>query len=284
MSRFYNNINSGLRVASGKIDSIAEDKKSFNIKYTKWSKHKDGVSSSSEEIVQCFNRDGNTFDDIEVGQEVCAYGYGRGEGNIYLEGLLKGNQNHYVEIDTKLAILYGRIKDACLNNEKDAEGKPKLKADGITARKPHFDIKMTIRKKDDNGDVYYESHTVRKYRFAKDSQDALEIFGKKFKDFNKEEKNYLVCVVTGPAEVSPFTFTNKDGEEITMYTATHMGINSVDTEIVDPLPKWEDRSNNNASGTTSSQNTETQTTTPTAESRPSTVSEAAAEDDEPDID
>ena len=294
MSKYYNNTKSGIRVVSGPIDTISSDGKEFTIKHTTWSKDKTTDKYvSSEETVVCMNTAGSAFENIAVGDEVCAYGYGRGTkdgcATIGVEGLLDGKHNHYVEVDPTLAIIYGRIKSAGMNNEKDENGNPKLKADGITARKPHFDIKFTLRRKDEDGD-HFESHTVSRYRTSYDKQDVLESFNKKFKDFNPEEKNYLVCIVTAPAEITPLTFKGDDGQDVTIYYARHMGTKSIDTEIVDPLPKWEDRSGGNvedrtgvASGTAHTQETQTQTSTQTTQDRPTTLSEAA-EDDEPDID
>ena len=89
MSKYYNSTKSGIRIVSGPIDTISPDKKEFTINHTTWSQDKaTGKYVSSEEPITCKNTVDSAFDNIEVGKQVCAYGYGRGTNIIGVEGLL----------------------------------------------------------------------------------------------------------------------------------------------------------------------------------------------------
>lgn len=223
--RTYTNQNSGLVVVAGKIKAISNDRTVMTVETEEYVKDVNGGSRKTVEM-NVSNPLGFPADDYKVGYSVTAVGYKHGKGTIQADRVLTGNDIYEGQ---DLTVITGFVKFARLNEEKNADGTPKMKQDGVSPRKPHFDITLSVKEGDD-----YVNHVIKIYDGntepgAKSQIDrAKAMFGR----FDRESNRIKVSVVTQPGQRRSYT-TVQNGREYNNLVCDHMGYKSIDVEYID---------------------------------------------------
>ena len=213
MSKIYSNQTSGVTVVSGKIKSISDDRCVMVITSSEYDRNakvnNEADINVSSEI---------PFDEMyRVGYNATAVGYKRGKGTIVAETVCIGNDTCETQ---DLAIVQGTVRFASLNEEKNADGTPRLNGKG-EPKKPHFDITVVV-KEDDK----YVNHVVKVYAGKEDSKQ-LDAVQKLFNNYNPEVQKTVVSIVTQPGDRRTSTVT-KNGQEYVNNYCYHMGYRSLD--------------------------------------------------------
>lgn len=239
MSKIYRNKDTSIHVLSGKIQSVAEDGLSMVVSSQEWKQKTDEKTNKTY-------MEANPIDFLvkwavpvaddtyTVGNDVTVVGYGQGKEN----GLLRINVEQVltkseVYKSDELDVVRGFVKFASYNDEKNVDGTPKLKQDGQTPRKPHFDITVTCR--DEENDRWV-NHIFPIYN-TKNNPKEIERYQKKFANFDAKTNRALVTIVAGPG-AEPYAVTkNYNGQESVYWNVRHMGIKSFDMEMIDERTK-----------------------------------------------
>lgn len=224
--RYYVNQSTGLAVVTGKIKSISDDRMVMVVT----SEQYDRTAGKNAEI-EINASAGIPYDDsFKVGFGVTAAGYQRGKGTIIVESASVGN-NAYETQD--LAVITGFVTFAGLNEEKNADGSQKMKADGVTPRKPHFDV--TIRVMEDGKAV---NHVIKVYENPNEpaGKGQFDRVQKLFKNFDRESNRIKATFVTQPGQAYSSKKV-KDGQEYVNNFSSHIGYKSMDIEFLDQKEK-----------------------------------------------
>lgn len=231
MSKVYRNQKTGLQFASGVIKSISDDRAVMIIESSEYDRQNKTNKPIEIKAVSMIPFE----DSYRVGYDVMAVGYQQGPNTIGAQAVLTGNAMFENE---QLTAISGYVRFARLNEEKNADGTQKVKADGVTPRKPHFDITVSV--KDEDG--RYVNHIIKVYDSPNaeagqktNIQRAQAQFGK----FDRDTNPIKVHVITQPGVVRSYTNT-KDGKEYVNYTCDHVGYSSMDIEYVEPREKTKD--------------------------------------------
>lgn len=227
MSKWYKSQKTGINVISGKIKSISEDRMVMTVAAEEYDK-----TEKKNVPVEATISSGIPFeDDFKVGYSVTATGYQRGKGAIFAEAVSLGNDTYENE---DLAVVSGLVRFARLNEEKNADGTPKMKQDG-TPKKPHYDITVTARNNEGN----FVNHVIKVYEGIHEDgkKSQMDIVSGLFKNFDRENNRARVTIVTSPGQSYTSTNTGKDGKEYTNFYCSHMGYKSLDVEFVDQKEK-----------------------------------------------
>lgn len=260
MSKIYRNKETALNVLSGKIKSVAEDGLSMIVTSQEWKQHTDdktGKRYMEANPVEFVARWAIPVPALSyfVGNDVTVVGYGQGKENghprINVEQILTRSEVYKSE---ELDVVRGLVKFASYNDEKNADGTPKLKQDGQTERKPHFDITVTCR--DEENDRWV-NHIFPIYN-TKNNPNEIDRYKKKFANFDDKTNRALVTIVTSPGQ-EPYAVTKSyNGEERVFWNVRHMGIKSFDLEMIDERKKTKDTPAVETEATPAPENTPTQ--------------------------
>lgn len=230
MSRVYRNQASGLVVVSGKIKSISEDRMVMTVTSEEYSR-----SIGKSEPVELNVSSSTPYEEeIRVGYSVTVSGYPRGKGVIHAEIAEIGNHTFETQ---DLAVVSGLVKFARMNEEKNADGTPKMKQDGVTPKKPHYDVTITSK----DGDKYVD-HVIRVYDGNREEgkPSQTDRIAKAFSRFDRETNRIRATFVTQPGQPYSYTSTGKDGKEYVNCVSTHMGYKSMDLEFIDQRERGKD--------------------------------------------
>ena len=219
MSKLYTNKKAGTSVLTGKITKISDDRKMAEVTYNEYN-YQEKKSVAKTKNVLCPTP---LDDSYKVGKTMTAVGYVTGPVNF--QPVSVSNEENVFEMQD-IAFLSGHIVKAALNEEKDKDGNPKLKADG-SPKKPHFDVQLEVARQD--GQIVH--HFVKVYDSPKYQEAGqptnIEKYQKRFADFvNAQDTPMYVTIATTPGQ--EYSFTKDDG---TVYLGcSHLGINSLDIQ------------------------------------------------------
>lgn len=222
----YKNQASGLVVATGKIKSVSEDRMVMTVT----SEQYDRTAKKNEEV-ELNVSSGTPFEDsFKNGYGVTVAGYQRGKGAIVADAAFIGND--YFETQD-LAVVTGLVKYARLNEEKDENGAPKMKQDGKTPKKPHYDVTISVNE----GDKWVD-HVIRIYEgiHEEGKKSQMDRAAALFSKFDKESNRIRATFVTSPGQSYSRTVT-KNGKEYVNYGCSHIGFKFMDVEFVDQKEK-----------------------------------------------
>lgn len=226
MSKIYRNQSSGITVVSGKIKSIAEDRMVMVVTTDDYDR-----TAKKNNPVDLTISSGVPFEEeFKAGYSVTAAGYQHGKGVIAAEAVFTGNDSYETQ---DLAVVTGLVKFARMNEEKNADGSAKMKQDGTTPRKPHYDVTITVKE----GDKWVD-HVIKIYEgnIEEGKKSQMEKAEALFKNFDKETNRIRATFVTTPGQAYHYT-VNKDGKEYVNYGCSHMGYKSLDVEFLDTKEK-----------------------------------------------
>lgn len=224
--KHYVNQTTGLAVVTGKIDSISEDRMVMVVK----SQAYDRAKKVTDEVLVNVTSNVGFDESFKPGFSVMAAGYQRGKGNIVAECASIGNES----LETPdLAVVSGLVKFARLNEEKNTDGTPKMKADGVTPKKPHFDITITV-----NEGGKYVDHIIKVYANpnVEAEKSPMAIMQRAFKNFDNKTNRIRATFVTQPGNSYSNT-VKKDGKEYVNHACSHIGYKTFDLEYVDQKEK-----------------------------------------------
>lgn len=211
----------GITVASGKIKDISDDRMHIVLATQDYNKtDKKNVDMDMNIVLQI-----PLDDSMKKGFDVTVAGYPHGKGTFMAETILSGNDIYQTE---DLTILTGFIASTRLNEEKNEDGSPKMKRDGTTPRKPHYDISIAVT---EEGHKVW--HQIAVYDNEKYNKDAIEKAKRLFDKFDKKSNRIKVTFVTRPGETTSYVTHGANGQEYTNYSCRHMGYQSVDIDYVD---------------------------------------------------
>lgn len=230
MSKLYNSKKAGTAVLSGKVTSISDDRMQMNVEYREY----DAVAKKGTNKTKTVISGMPLNDTYKVGQNVSVVGYIQGPTNV--SALHICNTTACFESDM-IAVVSGHVKKAALNTETKEDGSPKLKKDGVTPRKPHFDVVVAVNE----GDVEV-NHIVKVYNSPKFQNEGepsnIERYQKRFENFvNADETPTRVTIVTQPGQ--SFEYEMPDGQ--VYHGCSHMSINSLDMEYEYSRKKSQDK-------------------------------------------
>lgn len=218
----YKNDKSGLMVTTGKIKSISDDRMVMVITTERYDSSQNARKELDITVVS-----GTPYEDnFKVGYTATAIGYQQGINTMTAEDVLTKNEIFETQ---ELTIVSGLVKFARLNEEKNADGSPKMKKDGVTPKKPHYDVTISV-----NEGGKYVDHVIRVYdnpvpEGKKTQKDRVAAM---FSKFDKDNYRIRATFVTTPGQT--YTTTNvRDNKEYVNYGCTHMGFKSVDIEYLD---------------------------------------------------
>ena len=219
-----------LRVVTGTIKSLSDDHTQMVITSAKWNKDTKQEDTIEYQVVSPIPFPEDVY---KVGYHVTASGYGSRANIINDEArVLTGNMS--ADLDTDHTLISGLVKFASMNEEKNADGTPRLKKDGVTPKKPHFDIVVSVKE----GETWV-NHVIKLYetgnvQAGKSSQ--LERAQKTFKNFKPGESKVRIAALTTPGQVYT-TEKTKDGQTYTNTYSSHMGYKFMDIEFVEDKEK-----------------------------------------------
>ena len=223
MSKIYRNTKTSVAVISGKVKSVAPDRKSFVISTQEWDKGSKSFENKEIEVQSSFAFE----DDIQVGGIATAVGYFNGPASILAQSATVKSSVFETQ---DLAIVSGQVVKCGLNEEKNEDGSPKLKRDG-TPRKPHYDVVVAVL--DDEGRRV--RHMVKVYNFAdvtEGEKSNIDKIASRLRDFkNFEETPTCVTIVTTPGEVRSWE-SNFNGQVYQNFGCDHMGFKSLDVNYM----------------------------------------------------
>ena len=228
--RVYKNQDTGLTVTTGTIKSIADDRLSCVVTSETWDK-----SAKQTAEVDVTARSPIALEDkFKPGYRVTMVGYSHGKNLVDVDLITGSNE---IFETPELAVVTGFVRSARLNPEKNEDGTTKFKADGVTPKKPHFDVSITV--KDDDGK--YINHVIKVYDYAteKGKKTPIERAQAAFKDFDAENNRIVATFVTQPGETRSWVST-KNGKEYVNYTCDHLGYRFMDLERVDERERTQD--------------------------------------------
>ena len=125
MSRVYAR-NDGLRVISGKIKSISDDRSTLVLAANEYNR----TTKANEEKEFTVISHG-LGDEYKVGFDATVVGYPGRNNSITADAVLVGNQ---IFEDIDVTVLTGLVRSVFMNEEKTADGAPKMKTDGATPK------------------------------------------------------------------------------------------------------------------------------------------------------
>lgn len=215
----------GITVASGKIKSISDDRMHMVLATQDYNKTEKKVIDTDMNVVLQIPLD----DSMKRGFDVTVAGYPHGKGTFMAETVLSGNDIYQTE---DLTIITGFVTSVRFNEEKNEDGSPKMKQDGVTPRKPHYDISVPVQME---GKRVW--HQIAVYDNDIYNKDAIEKAKRLFDKFDKETNRIKVTFVTRPGDITSYVTHGANGQEYTNYSCRHMGYQSVDVEYVDQKEK-----------------------------------------------
>lgn len=223
MAKKYTNKNSGSIIVSGVIKEFSEDGLVMTLATSEYNTKE---RKNMETEVKVTNPIGFSKETYKPGYHVTAVGYPHGKGTIQAERIMSGND--FFE-NQDLTVITGYVRSARLNEEKDAEGNPRLNQKG-EPRKPHFDITVAVK----DGDRWV-NHVVKIYDIKGDQSKTSRIDRAKaqFREFDRDSKPAIVTIVTGAGNVYQ-TETERDGRVFQNFYCNHMGAYSIDMEYTTP--------------------------------------------------
>lgn len=212
----------GLYVVTGKVKSISEDRTVMVIESSEYVKDEKKEVPFDLELSNPVGFDADTF---KKGFNVTAVGYQLGNQKKMAPGatVLSGTDVFSTE---KTAVISGFVKFARLNEEKNADGTQKTKADGTTPKKPHFDITIVVK---DNDTGRWVNHVIQIYN-SKFDDKAIEKAQKLYGNFNPETEYIKGTWVTGNGQEWNYESTGKDGKSYVNYMCSHLGVRMADVE------------------------------------------------------
>ena len=225
MSKYYQNKKTGLHFISGTVKSVADNKMSVTISAFTW----DVAAKKNVPVDVTVSMENPA--DFRIGAKISALGFPRGSNKIFAEKIMTGNS--YAELEN-LSFISGKVKRAEFRDEKNADGTPRLKADGVTPKKPHFDITIAVK---DPETEKWTDHIVSTYNTKFDDK-AIDKMEKRFERF--KDKSVKAAIVTVPGNEFVSKFTGEDGVERESYRVYHLGCKSLDLEEIDEPAKSHD--------------------------------------------
>lgn len=222
MSNVYRNQKTGLITATGKIKEISEDRMVLTLSTEEYDR-----GQKKKAPVDFIVSTGVPFtEDYQIGYTATAVGYPRGKGVIAGESVLIGN-DLYENMD--YVVVSGLVKFARMNEEKNADGTPKVKQDGITPKKPHYDVTISVYEKDK-----WVDHIIKVYAGNPEEgkKSPVDRIAACFKNFDSKENRIRATFVTTPGQSYSYT-VNKDGREYINNACSHIGFASFDVEYID---------------------------------------------------
>lgn len=229
MAKNIYNSKSGTVVVAGQIKSIAEDRTSMVLEYTDYDSEQKKdftaeVTVKSPTVLE---------DKYRVGFGASVVGI-RGRGNtLTADAIFIGNET--IEIDG-LAIISGTVKRASFYSGLDENGNPKLKDDGVTKQKPHFDITVGVRTEAGG----FEDHIIHIYKEKDGDSRKMDAAKKLFKDFDRESNPMKICAVTSPGNKveNDRTVDGKTYHNVAVY---HLGHRFLSAEFLKAKEKQADK-------------------------------------------
>ncbi len=251
MSKRYVNKKTSLHIVSGKVESIAEDRKSLvvhNVAYSESAKGniEEHTTVRSEYAIP---------DDIAVGSNITAVGYpAGGTAGAFIINAQSISAKSAIFENTEIAVVSGHLVSAKYISELNLDGTARTKSDGVTPKKPHYDLSLSVPNgpdgrnvlhiikvydfpaKENDGKKLTEIESIKRriegvYAFLKEGEEpkktdsGLPPYG--FKD--KESTPTYVTIVTKPGNSWEHE-SEFNGETQMNYYSSHMGISSIDIE------------------------------------------------------
>lgn len=229
MSRIYTKQN-GPKVVMGEVTEIKEGSMELVIRA---SQHNNATKQNEDVDVKVVT--GTPVTDVKVGFKVTAVGYpGRG-GVLNADAILNGNKSYE---EDGITVLTGFVRNVHMNEEMNQDGTHKVKQDGVTERKPHFDIYINTR---NDGESTFQNHVIKIYdgKVEEGKATPIEKAKRLFGRFDKDTNRILVSIVTRPGQERTWTSTGKDGKEYTNTQISHMGYSAIDITYIDQEKKKE---------------------------------------------
>ena len=250
----YTHQKTSLIIIDGIVESIAEDRMSCVV-------NNQIYDAGSKTMIEEHNTVKYAYplpEDIEVGKNVAAVGYPAGGAAPAMIIMAQAISAKGLDFENEqIAIVAGHIMFARLNNEKNPDGTARTKADGLTPKKPHYDIGISVPGAEGknvlhviqvyditNGktDSKPQIETARRrieglYAFLKPGEEpkknesGLPPYG--FKD-NASTPTYVTIVTQPHGEIYEKEKQDAEGNTFTNYTAYHLGIKSLDV-----IPEYE---------------------------------------------
>lgn len=217
---------SGFTVVVGKIKSFSDDRM---VMIVETEERQPNVKESTPLEFQVTSA--IPFEDAyKPGYTVTAAGWPRGKNVIGADSVMIGN-DHFETQD--IAIVTGFVKFARMNEEKNSDGTQKMKQDGVTPKKPHFDITVSVKE----GDKFVD-HIVKVYEGKTEpgKTNQMERMAKLFSKFDRDTNRIAASIVTSPGSYDSYT-TTKNGMEYTNNVCYHMGVKTIDVDFVDQKEK-----------------------------------------------
>lgn len=228
--KVYTNQNVGFKAVNGIINSISADRKTLAVKSQVWDVQATKFVATEVKVTSQL-----PFDETyQVGECISVVGYPRA-GMISADHVFKEEGGYAEEsavynkdgkdIDISFGFVAGPVVFSRVNEEKNADGTPKTKADG-SPRKRHFDI--GVRCENEAGEEML--HIIKVYDgFTKAGEKtAFE----KYRDiFEKNPNKDCRIFATTSALTERDVYTNEkeyNGQIQTTTYANHMGIRSAD--------------------------------------------------------
>lgn len=251
MSKRYVNKKTSLHIVSGKVESIAEDRKSLVV-------HNVAYSESAKANVEEHTTVRSEYafpEDIAVNTNVTAVGYpAGGAAGAFIINAQSISAKSAVFENTEIAVVSGHLVSAKYISELNPDGTSRTKSDGVTPKKPHYDLSLSVPNgpdgrnvlhiikvydfpaKDNDGKKLTEIESIKRriegvYAFLKEGEEpkktdsGLPPYG--FKD--KETTPTYVTIVTKPGNSWEHE-SEFNGETQMNYYSSHMGISSIDIE------------------------------------------------------
>lgn len=229
MAKIYENQKSHVTTVSGQIVSVDADRMGMQVKSSKWNAGEKKMEDQVVNVKSAVQLEA----DVAVGNNVTFCGF--------FNPVMKAYQAMNIMIKSgcfemnELAVVRGEVVKAEMNEEKNADGSNKLKADG-KPRKPHYDIKITTTEPNpasDKGETMRVLHTIRVYAMTGKDGNVntanLDRVKKIFNNYNRSENPATVTVVTSPAP-SETRENEYNGKVYTNTYVNHMGFKSIDVE------------------------------------------------------
>jgi len=219
MSKIYRNKKTSIAVISGKVKSVAPDRKSFILEGQEWDQANKKFVNKDIDVQGSFAFD----DDIQVGGIATAVGYFNGPASIMAQSATVKSSNFEVQ---DLAVVSGMVVKCGYKNEINEDGTPRLKRDG-SPRKPHYDVSVVVLDETDRR-VY---HNVKVYNFGQveegEKSNIDKIQGRLADFIDANETPTMITIVTTPGQERSWE-SQYNGQTYQNYACDHMGFKSVD--------------------------------------------------------